>query len=179
MLSLRISVCLVLTDIAKFFAIGVVPFCILSNCIYEGLFLHIISYRVYVILLEFCDSDKWEMKLSYFVFFLLGLRFASFRISVFCNSFKLTVHISGSLLYEMVWLNLYLSVRFKYILVIFLFTLLMCFLFFSYSLFTDPLSYSFRVLCHNFGSVSCGSNSPCFLSFPVLFPIMSVGICPA
>lgn len=142
MLSLRINVCLVLTDIAKFFAIRVVPFCILSNCVYEGLFLHIISYRVYVILLEFCDSDKWEMKLSYFVFFLLGLSFASFHISVFCNSFKLTVHISGSLLYEMVWLNLYLQG--SNIFWLFFFLLCLCVSYFSHTPIYWPLVLQFQ-----------------------------------
>ena len=36
-----------LLDIAKFFAIGVVPFCILNDDVFEGLFLYIISKRVY------------------------------------------------------------------------------------------------------------------------------------
>ena len=111
------------------------------------------------------------MKLSYFVFFLLGMGFASFHLSIFCNSLKLTVHISGLLLYGMVWLNLYLSIRFRCFLVIFLLIMLMCFLFFSQPNYWPFLSYSCMILWQNFGSLPCCRNSPYFPSFPVLFLI--------
>lgn len=58
LLSRRINECLILSDITKFFAIGVVSLYILNSSMSEGLFLHVISNRVSVILLEFCDSNK-------------------------------------------------------------------------------------------------------------------------
>lgn len=50
------KICLILLNIAKFFAIKFVPSYILNSNVYESLILYIVYSSVYCHVLEFCDS---------------------------------------------------------------------------------------------------------------------------